>query len=366
MQHDTSIVLQLNVLAQTRLPDSSPAAAANVLVTIHAIDGRKFELLLPRTSTISCVKARLEREAVAPVPLLALFVAGTEDECEDGALCTQFVKVAAEPGDDVTADLFLLVRPEPWHVQTSGPAPKPRDVALVPWDDDDAIDDGGVRILKLLLVGHTHVGKTCLLRRISHDDYSVAPRLGNHTGIDVKRVKTLWHNQRLGLHVWDSSGTERCRAMTLQYCRGVHGIALVFDVTSRESFMQLPRFISQIQQLGARGSMLMNKGNNSKLSDLMVIVASKCDTESGSRAVGAAEAQQFAHRNGMDFFEVSAKDGIGCNECISVLAKKVIDADARDPAGLQADEAHQFSLNMAAAGTRHSADIIAAAPGYGF
>ena len=100
------------------------------------------------------------------------------------------------------------------------------------------------------------------------------------------------------------------------------GVLLVFDVSSRPSFEQLRTLLVEISQ-------------HAPSTCKRVLVASKCDLdlkqhgdggapECGSWAVSHEEALQFAHENDMDYFEASAKDGIGIRESLFVLTRQVL------------------------------------------
>jgi GTPase SAR1 family protein len=94
------------------------------------------------------------------------------------------------------------------------------------------------------------------------------------------------------------------------------GIVLVFNVTDRASFESLlPRHVAQVHK-------------HAHAACKRVLVGSMCDRDAGGagagRVVSHEEALQFAHDNDMDYFETSAKDGIGIRECLFVLTRQVL------------------------------------------
>ena len=46
---------------------------------------------------------------------------------------------------------------------------------------------------------------------------------------------------RVKLQIWDTAGQERFRTITSTYYRGTHGVIVVYDVTSGDSFANVKR-----------------------------------------------------------------------------------------------------------------------------
>lgn len=91
--------------------------------------------------------------------------------------------------------------------------------------------------LKILLLGDSGVGKSCLLLRFTDDTFSDEQQ--STIGVDYrfKMVENVSPNfPSLKLMLWDTAGQERFRTLTSSYYRGAHGIILAYDVTKRESF----------------------------------------------------------------------------------------------------------------------------------
>lgn len=150
--------------------------------------------------------------------------------------------------------------------------------------------------IKLLMIGDSGVGKTCLLLRYTNDSFS--PTFITTIGIDfkVKTIKVL--DKRVKLQVWDTAGQERFRTITTSYFRGAHGIVLVYDVTERKSFENVKNWINQIQQYADLGVS-------------RVLIGNKCDADGDDsvkkRSVTFEEGKKLANEFGIDFFESSAK-----------------------------------------------------------
>jgi small GTP-binding protein len=105
------------------------------------------------------------------------------------------------------------------------------------------------------------------------------------------------------LSIWDTAGQERFHFLLPSYYDGSSGGLIVFDVTRRESFTNLPKWIDQVR----------GKVNNVPL----LLIADLEDL----RAVQTEEAQQFATQNGLVYTETSAKDGTNVNDVFAALTQ---------------------------------------------
>ncbi|KAL3873283.1 hypothetical protein ACJMK2_036419 [Sinanodonta woodiana] len=146
-------------------------------------------------------------------------------------------------------------------------------------------------LVRLLLVGETGVGKTCLLCRFSNDEF-----MDSHIstiGIDFKMKTLCLDGQTVKVQIWDTAGQERFEAITKQFYRRAQGIMLVYDICNRRSFEALPKWLSYIHECCKNSVMLVLIGNKSDQQD--------------KRQVPYLEAQKFADENNIEFFEASAK-----------------------------------------------------------
>ena len=96
------------------------------------------------------------------------------------------------------------------------------------------------------------------------------------------------------MQIWDTAGQELFRAVTRSYYRGSHGAFIVYDITNRDSFENVPRWLTDVK--------------SSDRSDIVcILIGNKSDLN--NREVSREEGQKFADSYGMTFFETSAKTG---------------------------------------------------------
>ena len=117
-------------------------------------------------------------------------------------------------------------------------------------------------LMKVLLIGDSGVGKTCLLLRFSDDTFT--PNFITTIGIDFKIRTIELEGKKVKLQIWDTAGQERFRTITTAYYRGAMGILLVYDVTDEKSFENIRHWMRNIEQ---HASDSVNK----------MIIGNKCD-----------------------------------------------------------------------------------------
>ena len=105
--------------------------------------------------------------------------------------------------------------------------------------DDDNIDN--LKTCKVVLVGETGVGKTCLSSRFITDKYDDAVKTTEAATFLTKTIKTE-DDKYIKFDIWDTCGQEKFRSMGKIFYKGVSVAILVYDITDKKSFEELEKF----------------------------------------------------------------------------------------------------------------------------
>ena len=163
-------------------------------------------------------------------------------------------------------------------------------------------------VFRVLLIGDSGTGKSSLLLRFTENkfnDYHAAT-----IGVDF-RIRTVFVNNRvIKLQIWDTAGLERFRTITNAYYRNVDIIMIVYDITSRSSFINVDNWV---RESNIYGSMAKYK----------LLIGNKCDN-SNNRQVSYAEGSQLSDDISMPFFEVSARSGHKVNEIFYDATEEIL------------------------------------------
>uniref|UniRef100_A0A9J8BLY6 RAB26, member RAS oncogene family n=1 Tax=Cyprinus carpio carpio TaxID=630221 RepID=A0A9J8BLY6_CYPCA len=100
---------------------------------------------------------------------------------------------------------------------------------------------------KVMLVGDSGVGKTCLLVRFK-DGAFLAGSFISTVGIDFRNKVLSIDGVRVKLQIWDTAGQERFRSVTHAYYRDAHALLLLYDVTNKASFDNIKYRTAEVQQ----------------------------------------------------------------------------------------------------------------------
>ncbi|VDN90199.1 unnamed protein product [Brugia pahangi] len=163
-------------------------------------------------------------------------------------------------------------------------------------------------MLKFLLVGDSDVGKDEIADFLG-PSVSYTPDALFIPFAVPKTTVILLEGKFVRLELWDASGQGRFSTIIKSYSRGVQGILLVYDITNRWSFDGIRRWLAEIDE-HAPGVPKILIGNRLHLEF--------------NRAVPRREAECFARKRNMQYFEISTLAYFNVHESITELARLVI------------------------------------------
>mmetsp|Transcript_5817 Transcript_5817/g.15086 ORF Transcript_5817/g.15086 Transcript_5817/m.15086 type:complete len:196 (+) Transcript_5817:33-620(+) len=160
---------------------------------------------------------------------------------------------------------------------------------------------------KLVLLGDTAVGKSCLVVRFVRDEFFEfqEPTIGaafltQSVALDDSVVK---------FEIWDTAGQERYRSLAPMYYRGAAAAIVVYDITNKESFNGAKSWVKELQRRGDPNVVIALAGN-------------KADLQS-KRKVDVQDAKQYAAENSIIHMETSAKDATNVKALFHEIANKL-------------------------------------------
>ena len=163
---------------------------------------------------------------------------------------------------------------------------------------------------KILLLGDSSVGKTCILTRYSDNIFQEEHMATIGLDFKIKNVN-LDNGKTVKVQIWDTAGQDRFKSITKNYYKGAHGIILIYDVTFRRTFDNVKNWINIIKE---------------EVSDKVsiILVGNKID-DGDKRVVTTEEGQGIANEFGLSFFETSAKTGENIDRAFNDLITKTVE-----------------------------------------
>ena len=100
---------------------------------------------------------------------------------------------------------------------------------------------------KLIFLGDQMVGKSCILERFMNDTFTEEYQATIGLNFQSKNVQI--DNQDIHLLLYDTAGQEKFRSLIPMYTRDANIILLVYDVSSKDSFMHLSDWLRDLTNI---------------------------------------------------------------------------------------------------------------------
>ena len=162
-------------------------------------------------------------------------------------------------------------------------------------------------LFKVIIVGDTGVGKTCILQRLIKQQFEEEHNVT--IGVEFGNFGMVMREQtHVKLQIWDTAGQESFRSITRLFYKDSDAVFVCFDMTSRKSFESLESWTVEV--------------NNNTSSNLVRYLVGNFADLPDERQVSTEESLAFMRNNGFShYLETSAKSGQNVNNLFQTITK---------------------------------------------
>jgi len=174
-------------------------------------------------------------------------------------------------------------------------------------------------LLKVIILGDSGVGKTSLMNQYVNKKFSNQYKAT--IGADFLTKEVMVDDRLVTMQIWDTAGQERFQSLGVAFYRGADCCVLVFDVNVAKTFENLDSW---------REEFLVQAGPKDPENFPFVVLGNKIDLEH-QRVVSQKRAQAWCQtKNGIPYYETSAKEAINVEQAFQVIAKNALKQDPED------------------------------------
>ena len=160
-------------------------------------------------------------------------------------------------------------------------------------------------VFKIVLLGGSYSGKTCLLGRYVDDIYKIHMPTGE---ANFKTKSIEFDKHKIKLKIWDTWGSNCDLAKV--YFRSADGIIFNLNINYKNTLKDIDYYINDV------------KKERNKVYD-SIICANCCDFE-GFRKITKKEINNYEQKYNIKIFETSAKIGLNINEAFNYLVYQIL------------------------------------------
>ena len=168
---------------------------------------------------------------------------------------------------------------------------------------------------KVVLIGETGVGKTCIINQFMTGEFK-EDSLPTLTCQFCKKKFKFQDDKSITIDIWDTAGQEQYRSLNRLFYKNAKAVVLVYDVTNKASYEEIKNYWSgQIKQYCDNSIIIALAGNKSDLYE--------------DRQVQDEEAEKYAKSINAIFASTSAKNDSGINELFENISMKMLKAEEK-------------------------------------
>ena len=172
-------------------------------------------------------------------------------------------------------------------------------------------------LFKIILIGDANVGKTNILSRYISDTFLETSK--STVGVELATKVEQYNNKKIKIQIWDTAGQERYKSITTSYYKGAKGAFIVYDITKKESFKNVDKWIKDLKEFGDEDVTIL-------------IIGNKCDLED-EREVSIEEVKKKAELFDIGYCETSALKAKNIDYAFQTLIKLVAEKMEKEKNG---------------------------------
>ena len=167
-------------------------------------------------------------------------------------------------------------------------------------------------LLKVILLGNSGVGKTCLINQFVNKQFSSQYKLT--IGADCYTKEMTLNDQQVTLQIWDTAGQERFQSLNAAFYRGADCCILTYDVSSLSSFKALDGWMDEF---------LIQSSSPDPENFPFIVIGNKMDLP--DRAITTKKGRSWCeNRSDIPYFETSAKEGNNVEDAFRTITMKAL------------------------------------------
>jgi len=162
-------------------------------------------------------------------------------------------------------------------------------------------------IFKVVLIGDSGVGKSNILSRYIRDEFSIETK--STVGVEFGSKKVKIKSTNIKAQIWDTAGQERYKSITNAYYKGAKGALVVFDISRKDTFINVDRWIGELK-------------SNADKEVSIILIGNKSDLEE-SRQVNQDEAKAKAEQYNVAYIETSALQAVNVEKSFNMMIEGI-------------------------------------------
>jgi Ras-related protein Rab-11A len=163
-------------------------------------------------------------------------------------------------------------------------------------------------LFKLILIGDSYVGKSNILLKYLKNQFNENSK--TTIGVEFGTKNIIINNKRIKIQILDTAGQERYRSITSAYYKGAKGALIVYDITRKNTFDNIDKWITDLKLNGDKNICIIILGNKSDLIDKREI----------NKNDGIKKAEMYKTA----FLETSALNGDNISKAFDELIEQIV------------------------------------------